>query len=94
LDRSDAAGTPSVLQGRADRGAERSAVADKRAQRPHQARQAKHRGHSDVYLVRSGDTLSSIASRFGLTWPELYRHNRQVVGANPNRLMPGMKLQV
>lgn len=44
------------------------------------------------YTVVSGDTLSSIASRFHTTWPVLYRANRSVVGSNPNVIIPGERL--
>ena len=43
------------------------------------------------YRVRSGDTLSSIAQRFGTTVGEVTRANKI---ANPDQLYPGMKLQL
>lgn len=47
----------------------------------------------DVYSVRRGDTLSGIAKPRGMTWPELYELNRDVV-ENPNLIYPGEKLRV
>lgn len=46
--------------------------------------------------VRSGDTLSGIAARYGLSWQELYAYNgnKAVVGDDPNFLLPGMVLHV
>jgi LysM repeat protein len=44
------------------------------------------------YTVASGDTLSSIAAAHGETWQALYAHNSDVVGANPNLILPGEQL--
>ncbi len=48
------------------------------------------------YVVRSGDTLSSIAARFAVHggWPALYAANRRAVGADPNTIRPGTVLRV
>jgi len=43
------------------------------------------------YRVRSGDTLSSIAQRFDTTIDEVTKSNQI---RNPDRLYPGMKLQL
>jgi LysM repeat protein len=47
-----------------------------------------------TYQVQLGDSLSSIAQRQGITggWQSLYELNRQVVGVDPNLIMPGQKL--
>jgi LysM repeat protein len=46
-----------------------------------------------TYTVRSGDTLSGIASKLGITdWRRLYDANRGVIGADPNRIFPGQVL--
>ncbi|QGZ48222.1 MULTISPECIES: LysM peptidoglycan-binding domain-containing protein [Streptomyces] len=49
-----------------------------------------------VHTVQPGDTLSSIARRFGIAggWQALYAANRSVVGADPNRLMTGTMLSI
>ena len=46
------------------------------------------------YVVRSGDTLSSIAARFAVRggWPTLYAVNRHLVGRDPNAIRPGTVL--
>lgn len=48
------------------------------------------------YVVRSGDTLGRIAARYDVDggWRALYKRNRQVVGANPNMIYPGQRLDV
>jgi LysM repeat protein len=50
-------------------------------------------GNYSIYVVRPGDTLSSIASRYCMSWQELYNLNSSVV-SNPNQLYPGMQLRV
>jgi LysM repeat protein len=46
------------------------------------------------YTVRSGDTLSAIAyeHHVGGGWHALYQENKQVVGGNPNLIVPGQQL--
>jgi|SRR6185437_3789519 len=52
---------------------------------------AKTTGHS--YTVVSGDTLSGIAAREGISnWETLYQDNQSVVGSNPNLIFPGQVL--
>jgi nucleoid-associated protein YgaU len=48
------------------------------------------------YVVRSGDTLSSIAGRHRLPggWQALYALNRSVVGKNPNLIQVGEHLRL
>lgn len=48
-----------------------------------------------VYVVRVGDTLSSIAARYHLRgWETLYQINRHVIGDNPNQIRPGERLEI
>lgn len=44
------------------------------------------------YTVRSGDSLSSIAARFGTTWQTIYQANRTLIGHDPDRILPGQRL--
>jgi LysM repeat protein len=46
------------------------------------------------YTVRTGDTLSGIATEFAVPggWPTLYEGNRQVIGPDPNVIRPGTVL--
>ncbi len=46
------------------------------------------------YVVRSGDTLSDIAARFGVAggWQALYHANQTAVGPDADQLAPGVTL--
>jgi nucleoid-associated protein YgaU len=46
------------------------------------------------YIVRSGDTLSSIATKQSVSggWSALYRLNKAMIGADPNRIRVGLRL--
>ena len=46
------------------------------------------------YTVRTGDTLSGIATEFAIPggWPALYAANRGVIGPDPNVIRPGTVL--
>ena len=55
------------------------------------------------HRVRSGETLWSIAAdalgtadlrRIARYWPKIHRHNRDVIGSNPDRIFPGQLLQL
>ncbi|MEV5428623.1 transglycosylase family protein [Streptomyces sp. NPDC052701] len=48
------------------------------------------------YTVREGDSLWSIADSLDLSggWQALYEENEKVVGADPNRIVPGQDLEV
>jgi LysM repeat protein len=50
--------------------------------------------HTTRYVVRSGDTLSGIAARFGVRggWPALYAANRRAIGPDPNVIHSGTVL--
>ncbi|AJF64437.1 transglycosylase family protein [Streptomyces vietnamensis] len=49
-----------------------------------------------VHTVQAGDTLGSIARRFGVKggWQALYAANRSVIGADPNRIAVGAMLRI
>jgi hypothetical protein len=51
-------------------------------------------GDGRTYVVKAGDTLSVIAEHQNVTggWQSLYSLNRQVIGADPNLIMPGQQL--
>lgn len=46
---------------------------------------------SKTYIVKSGDTLSRIASKFGTTYQEIAKKNGI---ANPNKIYPGQVLKI
>ncbi|MEV7286401.1 transglycosylase family protein [Streptomyces sp. NPDC093252] len=46
------------------------------------------------YTVRAGDTLGAIADRHGTTWQRLHAANREVIGADPDVIVPGQRLDV
>lgn len=49
------------------------------------------------YTVASGDSLSLIAGKYYgdvLLWPIIYDANKQVIGADPNKIYPGQKLTI
>ncbi|MEV7193228.1 transglycosylase family protein [Streptomyces sp. NPDC093510] len=52
------------------------------------------RGASGNYTVQQGDTLSRIAARHGTDWQRLYAANRQVIGGDPDVIVPGQRLSV
>ena len=49
-----------------------------------------------MYVVRSGDTLSGIASKKDVSggWQHLYRMNRATIGNNPGMIRPGQRLRL
>ncbi len=47
-----------------------------------------------TYIVKKGDTLSGIASKYGTTWQKLYEKNKSVIGSNPNKIYAGQVLTI
>ena len=48
----------------------------------------------ESYTVQSGDTLTSIAKKYGLTWRVIYDNNKDIIGNNPNLIKPGQVLKI
>jgi LysM repeat protein len=94
LSRADARGNPSAHPAGTS-GASRAA--DNRAD-SQPASRGKHRKahHHAVYVVRSGDTLSAIASAKHVSggWAHLYHLNRATIGGNPGQIKPGQRLRL
>jgi nucleoid-associated protein YgaU len=58
---------------------------------------APPQGAGTTYVVREGDTLSSIAQRFyndRNLWEHIHRANRESIGSDPNRIAAGDKLLI
>ncbi len=52
---------------------------------------------SDVYTVKKGDCLWSIAERElgdGMRWSKVYEANKNIIGENPNLILAGMQLRL
>ncbi|WP_395292882.1 transglycosylase family protein [Kitasatospora hibisci] len=47
-----------------------------------------------TYTVKSGDTLSGIAAKFGTDTASLYATNVKTIGANPDLIFPGQDLSL
>lgn len=56
----------------------------------------KYRLSGRMHTVRPGDTLTSIARRYGVRggWRALYEANKDMVGGSPDRLNPGTLLRI
>ena len=46
------------------------------------------------YVIKKGDTLSSIASRYKTSWKKIYEKNKNIIGKNPNKIKPGQVLSI
>jgi len=49
--------------------------------------------HLNYYIVVKGDALWKIAQRYGMTAQQLYDLNRDVIGDDPNLILPGQELK-
>ncbi len=51
-------------------------------------------GGDDMYEVRSGDSLSKIASKYpGMSWNKIYEANKDII-KDPNKIHPGQKIRI
>ncbi|WP_393075418.1 LysM peptidoglycan-binding domain-containing M23 family metallopeptidase [Streptomyces sp. LN704] len=57
---------------------------------------AVEKSTATTYVVKAGDTLVKIADRQHVSggWKKLYADNRAVVGGDPTRISPGLKLTI
>ena len=46
------------------------------------------------YVVQKGDNLSKIAQKYNTTWKEIYLKNKNIIGNNPNIILPGLILKI
>ena len=47
-----------------------------------------------AYVVKKGDTLTKIASKYNTDWKKIYSKNKNKIGKNPNKIYPGMVLKI
>ncbi|MBX3293898.1 MAG: LysM peptidoglycan-binding domain-containing protein [Acidobacteria bacterium] len=50
-------------------------------------------GGANTYTVVSGDNLSKIAAKYGITWKEIFDANRDILN-NPDLIHPGQELKI
>lgn len=50
-------------------------------------------GGANTYTVVSGDNLSKIAAKYGITWKEIFDANRDIL-SNPDLIHPGQELKI
>ena len=50
-------------------------------------------GAQDEYEVVSGDSLSKIGQRFGVSWKKIFEANKDQI-SNPDLIQPGWKLKI
>lgn len=46
------------------------------------------------YTVKSGDFLTKIAAKYGISWDDVYAQNKSVIGADPDLIFPGQVLNI
>ena len=46
------------------------------------------------YIVKKGDTLTSIAKKYNTNWKKIYEKNKSIIGNNPNKIYPGQTLLI
>jgi nucleoid-associated protein YgaU len=51
-------------------------------------------GGEETYTVKSGDSLSKIGHHHGVAWREIYEANKEVIGDDPDKIIPGQKLHI
>jgi len=83
--------------------AERKMMADARKRfeeeqkKKEEAKEEKKATVKQVYVVKSGDSLSKIAKELmgdGKRWPEIYELNKELIGDDPNLIHPGQELKI
>ena len=50
-------------------------------------------GGANTYTVVSGDSLSKIASHYGIQWKAIWDHNRDILH-HPDKIFPGQELKI
>jgi nucleoid-associated protein YgaU len=83
----------------ADKTSAEQRASDNRGVHTERATRGRHRtaqSAGGIYVVRSGDTLSAIASKRDIPggWQNLYRMNKKTIGSNPGLIHPGQRLHL
>lgn len=47
-----------------------------------------------IYVVKPGDNLSVIAKKFNTTWQKIYEDNKEVIGDDPDTILPNQKFVI
>jgi resuscitation-promoting factor RpfA len=86
--------TPTLAPGQSASKSSEELRAGRNADRPEYGDRSEY-GDGD-YLVRSGDSLSSIAAHQELNggWAEIYAANESVIGGDPDLILPGQRLDL
>jgi nucleoid-associated protein YgaU len=50
-------------------------------------------GGANTYTVESGDNLSKIGAKYGVTWKAIYDANRDILN-DPDKIYPGQELKI
>lgn len=50
-------------------------------------------GGANTYTVESGDSLSKIASKYGIQWKAIWDANRDILN-DPDKIYPGQELKI
>ncbi len=77
---------PSIMKS-LDRGTKKQA-----ASLENKGQQQATGGSTKVYVVKSGDSLSSIGAKFGVNYTKIHDRNRGIIGSDPTNIYPGQKL--
>lgn len=50
-------------------------------------------GGMHTYTVESGDNLTKIGEKYGITWKSIWDHNRDIL-KDPDKIYPGQELKI
>ena len=50
-------------------------------------------GGGHTYTVESGDNLTKIGQKYGITWQQIYDANKDVI-SDPDKIFPGQELKI
>ena len=50
-------------------------------------------GGGHTYTVESGDNLTKIGAKYGLTWQQVFEANKDII-SDPDKIFPGQELKI